>query len=675
MKSYRKLLALGLAAAMAVGMAVTASAAAPVTVTVNGADATAAAYVNDDWRTMVSTDIADDLGLTATVSGDSVTFTDGTTSQTYTVGAAVEDTAVELVDGAIYVPFAPLAQTFGYTVGWDGAAGVASAQKAEETLTVDDIASIQAYTDETIYGTGVVEVVVTYKDGVDLSGVTADSYILEDRGSLSPDYGQIAIESAAVDGQTVTLTISDASQATAKNALIYSGENAGVRERNAFGIYSTGAWYRDAEGIIHYGAEDTEEYAANTTGMGYQSRACLELKLRHAGEAESAAACLANEKGQYNEGGLWLETVDRQFGEGGFQSFAELGIQIVSTAAEATDGTQDQYVRGYAYIPDNYDPANGIVFTLQGQGISYWQLQDGCNNDGTGIMYDSATTSWADNGAIVVNIHDRSSAGKGDYSNYYDFVVDDVNAMKYFIETYDITGPIVLQGNSRGTVASSNVIKALAGLEYTVNSDEARGTNQLDKSVYDFEIDTFICQNGMFGRGVYTEADYQAIAETGLKVWIFDGEQDTNNIDTYTAYVAAAEAAGYDEAWIAENIRLTCYPSEIYAYWGESDHSTTRINGWYFDDAAYYGPDLTMVDGEIVYNTQLSDGDVYTVLARGASRDGGMEKTGFEYTVYDELFQDWALPRLGCHHNCAGPVQSAQSRRGSSPKIRSTAPS
>ena len=643
MKSYRKLLALGLAAAMAVGMAVTASAAAPVTVTVNGADATAAAYVNDDWRTMVSTDIADDLGLTATVSGDSVTFTDGTTSQTYTVGAAVEDTAVELVDGAIYVPFAPLAQAFGYTVGWDGAAGVASAQKAEEALTVDDIASIQAYTDETIYGTGVVEVVVTYKDGVDLSGVTADSYILEDRGSLSPDYGQIAIESAAVDGQTVTLTISDASQATAKNALIYSGENAGVRERNAFGIYSTGAWYRDAEGIIHYGAEDTEEYAANTTGMGYQSRACLELKLRHAGEAESAAACLANEKGQYNEGGLWLETVDRQFGEGGFQSFAELGIQIVSTAAEAIDGTQDQYVRGYAYIPDNYDPANGIVFTLQGQGISYWQLQDGCNNDGTGIMYDSATTSWADNGAIVVNIHDRSSAGKGDYSNYYDFVVDDVNAMKYFIETYDITGPIVLQGNSRGTVASSNVIKALAGLEYTVNSDEARGTNQLDKSVYDFEIDTFICQNGMFGRGVYTEADYQAIAETGLKVWIFDGEQDTNNIDTYTAYVAAAEAAGYDEAWIAENIRLTCYPSEIYAYWGESDHSTTRINGWYFDDAAYYGPDLTMVDGEIVYNTQLSDGDVYTVLARGASRDGGMEKTGFEYTVYDELFQDWAL--------------------------------
>ena len=93
MKLYRKLAALGLAAAMAVGMAVTASAASPVTVTVNGADVTASAYINDDWRTMVSTDIADDLGLTSTVSGSSVTFTDGTTSQTYTVDTAVGGTA------------------------------------------------------------------------------------------------------------------------------------------------------------------------------------------------------------------------------------------------------------------------------------------------------------------------------------------------------------------------------------------------------------------------------------------------------------------------------------------------------------------------------------------------------------------------------------------------------
>ena len=101
------------------------------------------------------------------------------------------------------------------------------------------------------------------------------------------------------------------------------------------------------------------------------------------------------------------------------------------------------------------------------------------------------------------------------------------------------------------------------------------------------------------------------IAQTGMKVWIFDGEQDTNNIDTYTKYVEAAKAIGYDDEWIRENIRLTVYPSEP-LFLPESDHSTTRINGWYFDDAAYYGPDLQItVDGQIVYNTKLNDGNTY----------------------------------------------------------------
>ncbi|MDD6212874.1 MAG: hypothetical protein PUB22_07005, partial [Clostridiales bacterium] len=448
------------------------------------------------------------------------------------------------------------------------------------------------------------------------------------------------IDSISVKGQVVTLLISDETQATANNKLIYSGSSPeGVRERNAFGIYNTGAWYRDENGVIHYGKDDNDAYENNTTGMGYQARECLELKLRHADEAEAAAECLADEKGQYNEAGKWAPTVDRQFGEGAFLDLYDL--QIPSTAAPATDGTGDAYVQGYYYIPEDYDPANGIVFTLQGNGISYWKIADGCDNKGCGITYDSATTSWANKGAIVVNIHDRSGFGKGEYRDYYDFVVDDVNVMKYFLEKYEVTGNIVLQGNSRGTSASSSVIQALAGCEYKKNGSGELVT--LDKEKYDFQIDTFICQNGMLGRNIWTDEDYETIVKTGLKVWVFDGEQDTNNIDTITKYTAAAEKAGYSDEWIAENIRLTAYPSELYAYWGESDHSTTRINGWYFDDAAYYGSDLQIVDGKIVYNTKLEDGDTYTVLARGASRDGGMEKTGYEYKVYDDLYQQWAL--------------------------------
>ena len=72
----------------------------------------------------------------------------------------------------------------------------------------------------------------------------------------------------------------------------------------------------------------------------------------------------------------------------------------------------------------------------------------------------------------------------------------------------------------------------------------------------------------------YDEEDWAAIAATGLKVWAFDGEQDSNNVESIAQYTQImTELKGAD--WAKENIRLTGYPSEIYAYWGESDHSTT----------------------------------------------------------------------------------------------------
>ena len=647
----KRLLSLVLTLAMLLSLGLTVQAVnTAVTVTLNGTalELEAPAYIDGQDRTQVPVSIGPQLGLTYQQKEGEVTFVKGEASLTFRdgskeAGGMTMDTAADLSGEVGYVPLAYLAQFFGLSLTWNGAARTAALSTGSD-LTVVDIQSIQAYTDETMYGTGVVEVQVTYKPGVNVSGVTADSYILEDRGSLSPDYGRIKIAGVSVQGQTVTLTIDDGSAATANNKLVYTGDQKeGPRERNVFGIYATGAWYRDVNGVIYYGKEDSGEYKANTTGMGYQSRACLELKLRHAGEAESAAACLANGKGQYNAGGLWKETVDRQFGAGKFQSFEDLGIRIPSTAAAATDGTQDAYVRGYAYIPANYDPANGIVFTLQGQGISYWKLPDGTDDDGTGIMYDSATTSWANKGAIVVNIHDRSSAGPGEYFDIYDFVVDDVNVMQYFIDTYGVTGNIVLQGNSRGTMASALVIKALAGQAYNPQNQKKDAgleeTSTLPEGKYDFTIDAYICQNGTFGYS-YDEEDWAAIAATGLKVWAFDGEQDSNNVESIAQYTQImTELKGAD--WAKENIRLTGYPSEIYAYWGESDHSTTRINGWYFDNDAFYGPDLKIVDGEIEYNKKLSDGDTYTLDCRGKA--SGSSKDGYEYTVYDDLYQEWAL--------------------------------
>ena len=162
--------------------------------------------------------------------------------------------------------------------------------------------------------------------------------------------------------------------------------------------------------------------------------------------------------------------------------------------------------------------------------------------------------------------------------------------------------------------------------------------------VYDFEIGVFLCNNGLYGgQGLWTYEDRLAVAKTGLRAWIFDAEQDFNNIDYVEEQIKAFKEAGYSDQWIAENLRLTCFPSELFYYWGESDHSTTRINYWYFGDGEiYYGSDCHIDEnGQLVYDSKVMPGGTYTVEARGASRSG--TKEGHAYTVYGENFQEWAL--------------------------------
>ena len=162
-----------------------------------------------------------------------------------------------------YVPLVYLARFF-LGSRWLGTESVRTVSLTGSAgLTVADISSIQAYTDMTFYGQGLVSVEITYRPGVDVSGVTAQSYILEDRGTLSPDFGRIEIAGVSVQGQTVTLSIAENTGATSNNKMIYTGDQKeGSRERNAFGIYCTGAWYRDVNGVIYYGKEDTAEYRA-----------------------------------------------------------------------------------------------------------------------------------------------------------------------------------------------------------------------------------------------------------------------------------------------------------------------------------------------------------------------------------------------------------------------------
>ena len=515
--------------------------------------------------------------------------------------------------------------------------------KNDDVITMDDVVDIQAYSDGTIYGTAVTKILVTYKDDAILTNIDKNSYVIEDRGSLNPDYGELEIDDVEINKNVVTIKIKHCFDATDKNALIYTGDNPeGIRERNSYGVYVTTGWYRDINGNIHYGDGTSEEYLSNLDNIAYQKRSCLDLRIKHKGEDKFES--LTDELGKYNKNSKWLETIDLQFGEDGFKNLYDL--KIVSSASNVKDNTGDKYVRGYYYVPNNYNPEKGIVFILQGQAICYWKLEDGSDNDGTGITFDTATTSWKNTGAIIVNIHDRSSYGKnyGSFWEKYDFVLDDVNVMKYFIEKYNVTGNIVLQGNSRGTMASSMIIKALAGQAYSPKNQIKDGDyiedRYLDKELYNFNIDCFICQNGSFGYQ-YDEDDWKAVSATDLKVWAFNGEQDTNDMPNISKYSEMMiEKNG--ENWAKENIRITALPSELFYPFGESDHSVTRINGWFFADEGYLGPDLTIDEnGKIVYLNKLNNDDTYTLLARG----NGSGKKDYKYTVYDESFHLWALKR------------------------------
>ena len=104
------------------------------------------------------------------------------------------------------------------------------------------------------------------------------------------------------------------------------------------------------------------------------------------------------------------------------------------------------------------------------------------------------------------------------------------------------------------------------------------------------------------------------MAATGLKVWAFDGEQDTNNVETIATYSKImAELKGAD--WVRENVRLTGYPAGDLLLLGRERplHHPYQQAGNCFDNDAFYGPDLKIVDGEIEYNKKLSDGDTYTL--------------------------------------------------------------
>ena len=637
MKLYRKLAALGLAAAMAVGMAVTASAASPVTVTVNGTDVTASAYINDDWRTMVSTDIADDLGLTATVSGDSVTFTDGTTSQTYTVDTAVGGTAPELTDGVIYVPFAHLAQAFGYTVAWNAATGVASAQEAAAAPSAEAITSIQATTTPNFYGHKVASVAITYEEGTDLSGVTLADYAVYDRGFNNPDYGQLELTDISVSGNVVTLYTD------------LGTDKVTDRSRETYGTLCTSSnWYVDSEGVIHCDAPEGGEEAGawqdalgttiepNTINKGLQWRENMDLILCVNGASLAEGIPSTDGAGQMLEDTVWEETI-----LGGGLDEVVLEMVDVGEAAPSYTMLGDQgEVPVHVIYPEGYDadraePYPTIVYQCGG-GVCYWEVTDGsttaANNLGCNVVYDEMMTGWhaAMPDAIVMSVNVHSSpidVSAAEICGVLDYAIANWNV--------DPDG-IIIVGNSQGTLISSDVIRQRPDL--IAGFVECNGN--LGSMATADAVDGTLANSSL---GSWTEAEVQAMIDNEVSVWMFNGETDGDNPAAQQDVIEIVKdlyrEAGQTEEWIDEHVRASGLQSWKFKAWGETDHSVTKVVASCYLDAPY----TDVWEGQ----ADLSVGDNYTYSGQEESYEKYQYTLDYQYTVYPESVSEWAQLVIG----------------------------
>lgn len=148
---------------------------------------------------------------------------------------------------------------------------ISGCQSPKVAPAVENISSIQAYTDFCWYGQKLTKVEITYEDNVDLSKVADSTYTLLDRGYAHPDFAEAKITSIDITGQKVTLNITTDTEASADNTLNYIGDDAeGARTKKPIGLYATGPWYRAVDGTIHVGEGDTPPYKANTSRDGYQ---------------------------------------------------------------------------------------------------------------------------------------------------------------------------------------------------------------------------------------------------------------------------------------------------------------------------------------------------------------------------------------------------------------------
>ena len=518
----------------------------------------------------------------------------------------------------------------------DAALAVLAQPEALSGLTTDDIVSIQPYSELSYYAVGVTRIDITYRDGVDLSGVDAGDYQIMDRGYLLPHFGYLPVSDAQVNGQTVTLTIDRDTTANRENALIYEGANAtGSRTKNdIYGLNATFSWYRENDGDIVEAAR-AFQYRNNELVIWHTGETIEDAVYQSditTGEYLADSKCAPTNIEYFT--GVQMDSFTRDgqthnYTVGGFMTLEELGIQIPSSS-----GIEGDYVMAYVAFPEGYDPNREypLILSLPGNSAAMWDImEDGeiiASNPYGATFFNGSAINWYDKDvdAIVVYVSHRYHSDFApcvpDVTDLsvegYNHAKDDMALIDYFIDHYGAkANHVVLTGDSRGTMAGSDLIQAYPG-----------------------RISTFLCINGDWGSNgnSYTYEDYQSAAQYGTSVWCIDGEQDSTNIPTLGQARQAYAEAGFSQEEIADMLRHTDLATEYNYYWGETDHSATKFVYWYLMDELYYGPGH-IENGQIIYD----DTSITSYQSQGKLEDSGYNKAGYDYQVYTDTLIDWVM--------------------------------
>ena len=498
---------------------------------------------------------------------------------------------------------------------------------AAEEVTNEQVKNIQAAIGQNFYGHKVRSIVVEFGDEVNPLSLENTSFTVYDRGSATPEFGEVKIADVQVIGHTVTLTVDQGT------------EKISDRSRNAFGMMNMAGWYMDSEGNLYCGAGGSADQLGNIIYPNAAGKTCqgrnLDLILCLNGAAIQDGIFSTDTKGHFLADTVWSEPVI----ESGLE---KVDLQLVDIGWAAPDYDQvspEGKIPVQVIWPEDYDPERPEAYPLinycAGGGVCYWQvaadpekgiLAD-ANNLGCNVLYDTMFVEWAEQfpEAVVISVNNHSY-------NTENAALEINSVLDYAIENWNVDpDKILITGNSQGTIIGSDAIRQrpdlyAAFLECNGNFGANIQVTQTDGSV----------KNSSFGG--WTLREIGALIDNGVACWMFNGETDGTNAgvaqDTYRVLADLYAQAGKSEKWIYNHVRISGLQSWKFKAWGETDHSVTKVVAWNYLEKPYtdvYANAAALAPGATYKFTGLEEGYRYYAFTKE-----------FTYSVYPESVAEWA---------------------------------